>query len=400
MAQAPTATRPAWWPHFTSTLRSTALTARLGRALGIAIAICFATGLLSYYQYLPWSWLPIPAAPVWGYRVTQGIHVATGTATIPLLLIKLWSVYPNLFRWPPVRSFKHAIERLSVAILISTALVQVFTGFINTLGWYAFPWDFATVHLYLASVLVGSILLHIGLKLPDIRYGLQTKPVAEGDVLTEIPWNENPESHSNAGPLPAPATPGISRRGVLAATGAGLGVVLITTVGQTVKPLQPVGLLATRQPQLGPQGVPVNRTAEEAQVIDAAMRPDWRLEVMGPRPYTLNLADLEGLARHEGEFPITCVEGWSANAGWRGLSLLEVVERAGGNAGSRVQLRSLEPAGFNSSSMFGPQLSVALLATHINGQRLSVDHGFPLRLISPNRAGVLNTKWLTRIEVL
>ena len=213
--------------------------------------------------------------------------MATGTAIIPLLLIKLWSVYPNLFRWPPVRSVKHGLERLSVAILVSSALVQVFTGFFNTLGWYPFPWDFATVHLYLASVLVGSILLHIGLKLPDIRYGLQTKPVAEGDVLTEIPWNENPESHSNAGPLPAPVTPGISRRGVLAADRRRPRRRLDhhgRSDGQ--HRCEPLGLLATRQPQLGPQGVPVNRTAEEAQVIAAAMRPDWRLEVMRARGRT------------------------------------------------------------------------------------------------------------------
>ena len=104
--------RPRQWPRFSSTLRSTAVTARVGRVLGIAIGICFLTGLLSHYQYQPWSWLPEPASPVWAYRVTQGLHVATGTATIPLLLVKLWSVYPNLFRWPPVRSVKHAVERL------------------------------------------------------------------------------------------------------------------------------------------------------------------------------------------------------------------------------------------------------------------------------------------------
>ena len=50
--------------------------------------------------------------------------------------------------------------------------------------------------------------------------------------------------------------------------------------------------------------------------------------------------------------------------------------------------------------MFGPQLSAALLATHLNGERLNVDHGYPLRLIAPNRPGVLNTKWLAMIEVL
>ena len=55
---------------------------------------------------------------------------------------------------------------------------------------------------------------------------------------------------------------------------------------------------------------------------------------------------------------------------------------------------------FNNSFVEGPQLSHALLATHLNGERLDVDHGYPLRLIAPNRAGVLNTKWLARIEVL
>src|SRR3954453_22813782 len=113
---------PSWWPSFRSTLRSTAVTARVGRVLGIAIAVLFVTGLLSHYQYEPWSWLPEPAAPVWGYRLSQGVHVAAGMLPIPLLLFKLWPVYPNLFRLPPVRSWLHAAERASVAILVSSAL--------------------------------------------------------------------------------------------------------------------------------------------------------------------------------------------------------------------------------------------------------------------------------------
>jgi Oxidoreductase molybdopterin binding domain len=391
--------RPRWWPGFNSTLRSTAVTARLGRVLGIAIGLLFVTGLLSHYQYEPWTWLPEPAAPVWGYRLTQGIHVATGVATIPLLLVKLWSVYPNLFRFPPIRSIRHGLERISLAILVSSALVQVVTGFINVLNWYPFPWYFPPVHRFLAYVLVGSLLLHISVKLPDIAYGLKAK-VTEADVLTEIPWNENPDSHSNAGTLPAPPTPGISRRGLLGAAGAGIGIVVITSVGQTLTPLEPIGLLAPRQWTKGPQGVPVNRTADQAKVIPAAMSAEWKLEVQGPRPYELALADLESQAVHKARLPINCVEGWSVGATWRGLSLLGVVQQAGGTADSRVMVQSLEPEGYNHSFVEGPQLAAALLATHVNGQRLDIDHGYPLRLIAPNRAGVLNTKWLSRIEVL
>ena len=368
--------------------------------LGISFSICFVTGLLSHYQYQPWSWLPQPASPVWGYRLSQGVHVATGTASIPLLLVKLWSVFPNLFRWPPARSVKHALERLSVAVLVSSALVQLFTGFFNALNWYPWPWDFVSVHRFLAYVVIGSILLHIAVKLPDIKYGLSAK-VTDGDVLTEIPWSENPQAHSNAGLLPAPQTSALSRRGLLAATGAGIGVVVVTSVGQTLTPLEPVGLLAIRQPKKGPQGVPVNRTADQAGVKDLATAAAWRLQVAGPRPYSLSLAEVEAAAVHDAHLPVTCVEGWSVEAQWRGLRLLDLVVRAGGHADSRVRVHSLEAGGsYRTSDVAGPQVAQALLATHVNGQRLNLDHGYPLRLIAPNRAGVLNTKWLTMVEVL
>ena len=204
--------RPRVWPHFSSPLRSTAVTARLGRVLGIFFGICFVTGMLSHYQYHPWGWLPEPASPVQAYRLTQGLHVATGVASIPLLLAKLWSVYPNLFRWPPIRSIGHAIERLSVFVLVATAIVQLTTGFLNTLDWYPWPWSFASTHRYLAYVLIGSILVHLGIKLPDIKYGLQAR-LRDADVLTEIPWSENPLAHSNAGEVAAArdAGPGPAR---------------------------------------------------------------------------------------------------------------------------------------------------------------------------------------------
>jgi hypothetical protein len=338
------AARPAWWPHFSSTVRSTALTARLGRALGIAFTICFLTGLLSYTQYLTWAWLPKPVVPAWGYRLTQGIHVTTGIASIPLVLVKLWSVYPNSFRWPPIPSLQRLLERLSLAVLVSATLVQLITGFLNLLDWRPFGWDFVVVHYALAYVVIGSVLLHVAIKLPDIRYGLSTR-LAEGDVLTEIPWHENPASHSNAGPLPPPKTPGISRRGVLMATGAGIGLVVVTSVGQTLTPLEPLGLLAVRQPSRGPQGVPVGRTAEEAGVVAAATDPGWELEVTGPRPYTLGLADLEPLATQDVRLPIAAGQGWSAGADWRGIRLLDLVTRAGGTVDSRVVVRSLARGG-------------------------------------------------------
>ena len=77
-----------------------------------------------------------------------------------------------------------------------------------------------------------------------------------------------------------------------------------------------------------------------------------------------------------------------------------LVDRVGGSSDSHVRVVSLERGGrYGASDLHGPQVGAALLATHLNGARLDVDHGYPLRLIAPNRPGVLNTKWLSRIEV-
>ncbi|MBE7189516.1 molybdopterin-dependent oxidoreductase [Jatrophihabitans endophyticus] len=368
-------------------MRSTAVTARVGRVLGICFGICFVTGVLSHYQYEPWLWLPEPAAPVWGYRLTQGLHVTTGIATFPLLLVKLWSVYPRLFGWPPfpiersARSLLVVLERLSVAVLVSSALVELVTGFFNVLDWYPWPWDFVPVHRFLGYVVIGSILLHIAIKLPVISEGLST------------PLRERPQPGGRRGP---------SRRGVLTASGAGIGLLVVTTVGNSVTPLSRIGLFAPRKQSQGPFGVPINRTAMQAGVINRANDPKWQLHVRGPKSdYTISLDDLASMSVHEASFPISCVEGWSVGADWRGLKLLDVIERVGGDSGSRVKVTSLEHRGsYQVSYVDGPQVSHALLATHLNGERLNIDHGYPIRLIAPDRAGVLNTKWLSEVEVL
>ena len=373
---------PRIWPRWESRLRSAAVAARLGIPLGIMFGLCFVTGLISHYKYHPWHWLPVPALPSWGYRVTQGLHVITGIALLPLLLVKLWVVYPRLFEWPAVRGLLHGLERLSVAVLVSSALVEVVIGFLNVLQWYPWHWSFVFVHYTLAYVVVGSVLLHVAVKLPVLRTELATS-------LAESPPAAETQTAA-----------GLSRRGLLVATGAGVAVVGGATVGQVVTPLESLAVLAPRRPTRGPLGIPINKTADAAGTTRSAVRPDWTLAVGGRTPFVLGLADVEALAVTEAQLPIACVEGWSVMGRWRGIRLIDLVRRAGGDAGSTVQFESLEPVGpYRRSTMAGPQVAHALLATHLNGHRLTLDHGYPLRLIAPDRAGVLNTKWLSRITV-
>jgi hypothetical protein len=152
-----------------SPVRNTRMTVVLGRLLGLAFLICFATGVYSHLLQSPVSWITTPPRPEYLYAWTQGTHVVVGSMLLPLLLAKLWVVYPRLFKWPPLDGILSLIERGSVGALVATALVLPVTGILNVLQWY--PWDFSfrRTHFALAWVLLGALLLHIAVQLPTIR---------------------------------------------------------------------------------------------------------------------------------------------------------------------------------------------------------------------------------------
>ncbi|MBO4161917.1 molybdopterin-dependent oxidoreductase [Micromonospora sp. MMS20-R2-23] len=365
---------------FPSPLRSTRLTSQLGVALGVAFAVCFLTGLLSHLIQHPPGWLPWPSRPVGLYRFTQGLHVATGLATVPLLGAKLWSVYHHLFRWPPVRSLAHALERASVAVLVAAALFQVIGGVLNVARWYApMPFFFTAGHYRVAWLSVGALLVHVGVQLPAVRAAL-------GPTTAES------------------ARERLSRRGLLGGIAAAAGLVTLTTVGQTVRPLSALAVLAPRRPDVGPQGLPVNKTAHRAGVRAQALDPAYRLVVEGPHRRTeLDLAALRALPQHTAELPIACVEGWSATGRWTGVRLRDLVALVGVDPDrATVLVESLETAGRYRTSTVGAahvRDPLTLIALRLGGAPLHPDHGYPARLIAPNRPGVLQTKWVGRLTV-
>ena len=57
---------------------------------------------------------------------------------------------------------------------------------------------------------------------------------------------------------------------------------------------------------------------------------------------------------------------------------------------------------YRSSVLMEPHVAdpLTLLALQLNGEPLHPDHGYPLRLIAPNRPGVLQTKWVNRLVML
>ena len=371
-----------------SVLRDERTAGLLGVALGVSFAVCFATGLISHLLQHPEPWFHWPARPVNLYRVTQGVHVLTGVVTIPLLLAKLWVVYPKLWAWPPVRGAVHALERMSLVPLVGGALFLLFSGVANIAYWYSpMPFFFPAAHYWVAWLTIGALLVHIGAKASVTRRAVFT-----------------PADPTARAPAPAPGN--LSRRAFLATVG-GTSLVLFGAVGgETLPVLDRLAALAPRRSRTGPQHLPVNRSATEARVVAAATDPTWRLELSGrgvSQPLRWSLADLRSMPQRRAGLPITCVEGWSAAARWEGVRLCDLLRLAGLKEHTAVRVESLERGGLYAMSVLDADHVSdpdTLVALGLNGSPLDLDHGYPARLIAPDRPGVLQTKWLARVVVL
>jgi DMSO/TMAO reductase YedYZ molybdopterin-dependent catalytic subunit len=373
--------------RFRSALHDERTAAWLGIALGVSFSICFVTGIWSHLQQNPPSWFEPIARPAGLYRFTQGLHVATGIASIPLLLAKLWVVYPKLFRRPVVTSAASVLEKVSIVPLVGGGIFMLFTGFANINLWYPWPFNFRTSHYWVAWITIGALVVHVGAKFAITRSALSHASASTdaADVVT--------------------ATSGApDRRAFLALIAGASGLLTLVTVGQTVWPLRKLALLAPRRPDTGPQGFPVNRSAAAAGVVDSAQDASYRLVVEGdvPNPIELSLDDLRALPQHTATLPIACVEGWSASRTWRGIPVRDLLEMAGAGADARVRVHSLQERLSYASSDLDPDQARdrdTLLALEVGGEPLHLDHGYPLRLIGPNRPGVMQTKWVTRLVV-
>ncbi len=375
--------RPPRQEDFTSTLRGPEVAARVGLWLGICLTLAFLTGIWSHlYQDQP-RWLTIPTRPVWLYRVTQGLHYLSGTAAVPLLLVKLYAVYPRLFArvpWGRARQVATTLlERGSIAVLVAATLFQLTTGVMNSAEVYAWSFSFRSTHYAMAWVAFGALVLHVAVKLPVVRSAF-ARPIDDG---------ERPE-------------PGLTRRGLVRVGLGASAVAVLSVAGGTVPWLRGLSLFETHDGS-GPQGLPVTRSARSAGVLSSALLPSYALQLShAGTTRRLSLAALRAMPQHTERLPIACVEGWSASGLWTGVRLRDLLDLVGVPAGATVTVHSLQQAGaFRRSEVRGNLAGdpETLLALELNGSPLSIDHGYPCRLIAPNRAGVLQTKWVERIEV-
>jgi len=353
----------------------------VGAGLGVSFTLCFLTGVLSHLIQSPPSWFEWPSRPAGLYRITQGVHVVCGFVSIPLLLAKLWIVAPKLFSWPPARSLWHALERLALLPLVGGGLFMVFSGTANVARWYPWSFFFPLAHYWVAWVTIGAMVLHLGAKWAVVRGELGRQPVD----------------------APPPAHAAL-RRTFLRGVAGTAGVVFLATAGNTISPLSWFAALAQRRPGTGPQGLPVNKSAAGAGVTDRVRSPDYRLVVEGAvrTRLTFTLAELQAMPQRTAELPIACVEGWSTSATWTGVPVRDLLRLAGAPDDATVAVESFQRGGLYRRSELNASHAAdrdTLLALRLNGEELHPDHGYPVRLIGPNRPGVMQTKWVERLVV-
>jgi DMSO/TMAO reductase YedYZ molybdopterin-dependent catalytic subunit len=147
---------------------------------------------------------------------------------------------------------------------------------------------------------------------------------------------------------------------------------------------------------VGPPNFPVTWNGDIPQNVDPST---YRLGVDGDvaNPLQLTLEELEAMPTVEKNLPIRCVEGWSALVLWEGVPLSDLLSRAGAPAKfDHVTVESV--AGYTTEIR---QIVVAnsntMIALKAGGVPLTVDHGYPARLVLPGAHGLDWVKQVGRV---
>src|SRR5580704_1378935 len=143
---------------------------------------------------------------------------------------------------------------------------------------------------------------------------------------------------------------------------------------------------------------------------DPGYIPGWRLTLDGLASGVSLALDIRSLMTrfsiHEQITRLVCVEGWSAIAWWAGVRFDDLIRAYPPMSQAKWALVAssvnLDGSGNPDPYFMSIDLPTArhpqtLLATHFNGQPLTVDHGAPLRLLAPMKLGLKNIKAVTSV---
>jgi DMSO/TMAO reductase YedYZ molybdopterin-dependent catalytic subunit len=125
----------------------------------------------------------------------------------------------------------------------------------------------------------------------------------------------------------------------------------------------------------------------------------WRLRVRGEveRETALSYEEILALRSTVRQATLDCTGGWYTTQRWSGVPVAALLERARLKDDARSLL-------FRSVTGYARRFPLdeagsLLLATHVEDEELSAEHGFPLRLVAPGHRGYAWVKWISEVEV-
>lgn len=159
-------------------------------------------------------------------------------------------------------------------------------------------------------------------------------------------------------------------------------------------------------------GREVTPTSEFYVVSKNLMSPavdpsSWTLTVDGlvdnPLAFTSNQLLERNLEEHYAT--LECVSNevggnLIGNGLWRGVPMSELFDEAGVRPNATWVMFTSYDGYTVGVPLLRARAPGAMLALYLNGDRLTADHGFPARVLTPDLYGMMNPKWLTKITLI
>lgn len=233
---------------------------------------------------------------------------------------------------------------------------------------------------------------------------------------------------ASADPAAGASRSGSRRSFLTLAGGVALGAVVVGATGRVLARSRAalesarsnlnLGVTRGRQPagvEVELEGIAPWRTSQErfyridtALSVPQILPSEWRLRVHGlvDRELTLTYQDLLDRQLTEAWTTLCCVSNevggdLISNAWWSGVRIAEVLAEAGVSSDADAVL-STSDDGWTCGTPLGPLTDdrFALLAFAMNGEPLTSEHGFPVRMVVPGLYGYVSaTKWVVDLEV-
>ena len=261
------------------------------------------------------------------------------------------------------------------------------------------------------GLLDRRLLLRRGLVLASATAGLGAAPVqAQGDSAATAaplplpPWMRTPGQPFSGYGQPSPHEAGVARRIGANRLVAGNGVSW-TPLEDLEGMLTPSGLHFERHHN----GVPQIDPAQHRLLIHGLVEQPLSFGVKELLRYPMrsHIIFIEcggnsnaGWHAEAIQRPVGSVHGMVSCSEWTGVPLSVLLAEAGvDRRASWAVAEGADAVAMNVSLPLSKLQDDCIVALYQNGERLRPEHGYPMRLVAPGWEGVLNVKWLRRLQV-